>query len=427
MTKGSFSSRSCCLPLPCLSLFLFLLLPLWSSCTKRVAAVTVKPAEVTVPQEVGNNIRVEVFVLGKGNDSIRMNLESKLVGDVSPFKIAPGKADILVKVNVTQSDARTQRWSEQVEVTHYEKVGDKQVERKRTETWHYQRVSGSSTAELQLINLKNGEILHGDTITRSSEGKKERTGTGEALTTEEQVRGWLLTAVLNTIAEKVVPHRVQQMVDLETGKGLERGMVYAQNGQWDEAIRAWKEAEMNPAPVQGSRSLESLLGSGDSTASLHYNLGVAYMMKGGIDSLTEAIAEFKKAIEIKPKDRYAKALSQADGLMRDHIKLQEQTSARGQKRPAEQSGSEKPAPAQSAGSSSKGLEPGSNSVVVTESSANVRSGPGTKFKKVGTAKKGEKFAVLERSKERYRDKPWYKIRLENGNEGWVWSGSVKEE
>ncbi len=52
--------------------------------------------------------------------------------------------------------------------------------------------------------------------------------------------------------------------------------------------------------------------------------------------------------------------------------------------------------------------------VVTGSTVNVRTGPGTDYNKIGTIVKGEKFEVLEQQND------WYRLKLDNqGRSGWV--------
>ena len=64
--------------------------------------------------------------------------------------------------------------------------------------------------------------------------------------------------------------------------------------------------------------------------------------------------------------------------------------------------------------------PVKNIVVVTGTSANIRSGPGNEFSIVTIVKQGNKLTFLGEYGE------WFNIRLENGQEGWINSRFVKE-
>ncbi len=57
---------------------------------------------------------------------------------------------------------------------------------------------------------------------------------------------------------------------------------------------------------------------------------------------------------------------------------------------------------------------------------NVREGPGTKHKIIGEIQPAERFLVVDRATNPGEKSPWYKIRLEDGREGWV-AGSLGEE
>lgn len=60
-------------------------------------------------------------------------------------------------------------------------------------------------------------------------------------------------------------------------------------------------------------------------------------------------------------------------------------------------------------------------VIVTWTSANIRSGAGNEFPLVTTVKQGDKLTVIGESGE------WFNVRLEDGKEGWIKSGVVKQK
>jgi hypothetical protein len=62
-----------------------------------------------------------------------------------------------------------------------------------------------------------------------------------------------------------------------------------------------------------------------------------------------------------------------------------------------------------------------NIIIVTGTSANIRSGAGNKYPIVATVKQGDKLILLGEHRE------WLNIRLENGQEGWILSRFVQEQ
>lgn len=66
-------------------------------------------------------------------------------------------------------------------------------------------------------------------------------------------------------------------------------------------------------------------------------------------------------------------------------------------------------------------EPRTNIIIVTGTSANIRSGAGNEFSTVGTVKQGDKLTLLGEHGE------WFNVRLENGQEGWINSRFAKEQ
>lgn len=57
--------------------------------------------------------------------------------------------------------------------------------------------------------------------------------------------------------------------------------------------------------------------------------------------------------------------------------------------------------------------------VVTANTVNLRSGPGTNFQVFNQLRKGERYPILESIQNPGESHSWYRIRLEDGREGWV--------
>jgi hypothetical protein len=62
-------------------------------------------------------------------------------------------------------------------------------------------------------------------------------------------------------------------------------------------------------------------------------------------------------------------------------------------------------------------------IKVVKKRANLREGPGTKYKSIRSARKGSKFKYLSASDDLYKKKPWYEIEFKD-DICWVWSGLV---
>jgi len=65
-----------------------------------------------------------------------------------------------------------------------------------------------------------------------------------------------------------------------------------------------------------------------------------------------------------------------------------------------------------------------NYLVIDVDETNFREGPGLEFLIKGTANKGERYELIEVTENIYHDKPWYKVRDRDGNDVYIWGGSV---
>jgi hypothetical protein len=61
----------------------------------------------------------------------------------------------------------------------------------------------------------------------------------------------------------------------------------------------------------------------------------------------------------------------------------------------------------------------STTKILTWDFSDVKSGPGNDFSSIATVRKGDKLTIMEQSGE------WVKVRLENGQEGWIRSEVLK--
>ncbi|MBI5186242.1 MAG: SH3 domain-containing protein [Nitrospinae bacterium] len=61
-------------------------------------------------------------------------------------------------------------------------------------------------------------------------------------------------------------------------------------------------------------------------------------------------------------------------------------------------------------------------IIIKNETASLRKGPGVNFEKVGEAKKGDRFELIETSDVLYQKIPWLKVADGKGNSGYIWGG-----
>lgn len=116
---------------------------------------------------------------------------------------------------------------------------------------------------------------------------------------EDEILNDLMGEVVDAFVTQIAPHYEMVTRTLEEDGGLVKmGVEYAQNGLWKKARVAWKEAIR--------------LSPDDDLA--HYNLGVAYEVQG---ELRLAAEEYEKALSIKPREPYMRALVNVRELIKE--------------------------------------------------------------------------------------------------------------
>lgn len=206
--------------------------------------------------------------------------------------------DMLILGNITAYNVQTTRRTEMVErkvgTGQYEEVEEKEfilwgkkVKRKKeimkTVLVPEERIdkSGTITIDYRLVEIETARVVTSRTKTASFRKSYE-----ESPPADEEILTKLLTQVSVEFVKDISPHYVERERRLLKGKTKEAGIGidYAKMGEWDEAIKVW----------QKSLSLHP----GD--ASTHYNLGLAYEVKGMYEKAEE---EYKKATEINPNNK----------------------------------------------------------------------------------------------------------------------------
>ncbi|MBC8462163.1 MAG: SH3 domain-containing protein [Deltaproteobacteria bacterium] len=275
----------------------------------------------------------------------------------------------------------------------------------------------------QFINVQTGEIITSireekkKTATKNVSGGGKSTGSllGDLAVIavqaaieigfgpKEQMLDQAAQIVAANFVKKITPRVETAMVflevrDEETGmlgvrqtpeqKALndmiKAGCDYGKAGLWEKAISIWEDA-LKKKPT---------------CAAIHFNLGVAYEMKG---NLTKSREMYEKAANLKPDPKYIKAVAKIEQLITEKEKF-ERCAKKGGRKPIFKS---PPPPA---------VQEGELSVKVSH--ANVRQEPSTKSRVVATLTQGTIIEKLEKSGN------WIKIKLANGTIGWIYKTLV---
>jgi len=279
----------------------------------------------------------------------------------------------------------------------------------------------------QFINVQTGEIITSireekeNTATQKRGGRKESTGSLAAdiliagieagleigFGPKEQMLDQAAQIVAANFVKKITPQVETTYVNLETqdeetdmlgmvgirqtpeqkalNDMIKAGCDYGKAGLWDKAISIWKEA-LKKKPT---------------CAAVHFNLGVAYEMKG---KLIKSKEMYEKAANLKPDPKYIKAIAKIEKLIKEKEKFERGAKTEGRK-PIFKSPPPPPA-----------VEEGELSVKVSH--ANVRQEPSAKSRVVATLTQGTIIEKLEESGN------WIKIKLANGIIGWIYKTSV---
>lgn len=156
----------------------------------------------------------------------------------------------------------------------------------------------------RMVEIKTAQIRASDQGKKSF--SKKFTKNISRIPPKDDILANLSNNVVAQFIPGLTPHRIQLRKTLEKGNdAVNLGIDYAKNGLWDDAIAVWKE-EVQSRP---------------DNAQAHYNLGLAYEVKGQIE---RAEQEYRAAMKIKPKDLYMKAVSGIQKRKKEKIKLDKQ-------------------------------------------------------------------------------------------------------
>ena len=164
---------------------------------------------------------------------------------------------------------------------------------------------GSVSVASRMVDVETGRLIASKAMSRDYSSGKIIEGRGR-LKAKDAILNDLLTEIMKQFARQISPHKVMEKLSLENGKGsIKTGVQYAKNGLWREAMEAFamavREQPRNPAA--------------------HYDLGLSLLVVGKFDL---AEKEIKKAIALKNKNLYFRALARVQKFREEQSRLRQQ-------------------------------------------------------------------------------------------------------
>jgi tetratricopeptide (TPR) repeat protein len=185
----------------------------------------------------------------------------------------------------------------------------------KVQTWFEMHRKAAVTIRFNVARASGEMIGTSEAKGMASETTKDKTendARNHVTPWEKVVRAAILNAQEPTV-QKIAPYFVYERRTFEKGKsaGIKAGNKAAKDGQWDEAVSAWKSAG-----ASGDLA--------DQIASV-YNLGIYHESQGDLPS---ALAKFEEAKQLSGKPKYDKDIRRTRGLIDDAQKIKEAETAR---------------------------------------------------------------------------------------------------
>ena len=227
-----------------------------------------------------------------------LGVDALIFGEVVSFRVEPDQTGTeKVEKKVGTGKYRI--------VTRNKKKVREEIKKTVLVDQHYRIRRGTVAVTFRTVNIETGELIASKAKSKSYDSGKLIEGRGR-LKPKDAILHDLMSDIVKDFARQIAPYSVIEKLALESGKGpIKVGVQYARNGLWDEAINAFKTA-VRQQP-QNSNA--------------HYNLGIAYQVVGDFDN---AEKEFNKAIALKNKNLYFRALSNVKKHRLEREKLRQQ-------------------------------------------------------------------------------------------------------
>lgn len=185
----------------------------------------------------------------------------------------------------------------------------KKIYREQFVTHYYKIRRGTVTVTFRVIDVASGAILTAKTYTKNYTSPKVRDGHG-SLKSRDSILMDLTNSIVNEFVMDIAPHNVTLRRTILGGPGpIDAGKKMAQNNLWPEATKLWEQSvKMFPDKPEA-----------------FYDLGLAYEVQGRLD---DAEKLYQKAVQLKPKKLYMRALSEIRKAKQERLKLEEQLKSR---------------------------------------------------------------------------------------------------
>ena len=235
---------------------------------------------------------------------------------------AKHKVDAIVAGTVRRAsvESRTEYRKEEKEVktgkykyeTYYEGGQQKkrrvEIVEKRIERIPVVEKKAQLEVQIALIDARAGIKLDSDSISKSDSEQKE----GEDIRyipSDSDMLETLARVASSQIANNLAPHPATESIKLASDGDCKEGAKLAQKGEWNAAIESWK----------------AVLAADPENHSALYDLGVAAEVA---KDYRKAETYYLKALDLKDKSLYRKALQRAGKRLREKERLKEQMEGR---------------------------------------------------------------------------------------------------
>jgi curli biogenesis system outer membrane secretion channel CsgG len=175
---------------------------------------------------------------------------------------------------------------------------------------YYRIRRGTVAVNFRVADVETGKLLAVHSDSKSYNSGKVVEGSGTSLKPEGEILNDLSTQVAKGFVQLIAPHRVTETRAIESGSGkIGEGKKFAQSGLWQDAFESWQEAvRLTP-----------------NESAAHYDLGLAFEVRGDLDEAEKAI---RKAVSIKQKKTYLEALARVLREKDEKVRLEEQLKGR---------------------------------------------------------------------------------------------------
>jgi curli biogenesis system outer membrane secretion channel CsgG len=234
-----------------------------------------------------------------------LGVQALIFGEVTTYSAEDKQGKEKVKKQVWTGEYQTDKDGNIVEEEGL--FGTKYKQKKYKEQFvnePYVVRSATVAIHFRVVDVNTGHLVAIKSESRSYNKKAAGTDQIGKLPDKQQILRNLTRKVVKTFVPHIAPYYTKTTKGFEKGTGASKQAIkMAQSNLWDEALEIFeKEARDNPTP------------------SNYYNLGVCYEALGMYD---KAAKQYKKAINLKPKDSYIKALSDVKKLKKEKKILQE--------------------------------------------------------------------------------------------------------